>query len=846
MAEKRKLPARERREPAAKRRVSEAVSESSSRRKKSTPALIQASTPVAEPEPERQATPEPIEEPLPTKIKDVDPLPTRVKAQPSLTLSDKEYQSFAESAILSISLDRSKKKWLSDGIFERYWTKPKKTKREQLEGKNPPKDSMTKIGPCKIIIEPHHFDAMIYTVKDPNAKPTVQITPPQRHIIHYGPPPPQAGYQYQHYAPPQQMRPPPYPYNQPPNAHHAPPRPPQPPQVPRQPPAQAQGPPPQPAKPSPDPVIQMLATRAASDPELKALMRIVASSKATQEQLRIFQGHIDELNAIIRQRERQQQQYYQQNPQAPRPQTAPTPQNPPPAAPPAPQQDTQKPLQQNPQQSQTVATSSTPTPMPSSTPQSSSTPVPTTSTVKPEAPSQSGAQASPQANNSAEQEPQPQAAPSAPQSSNSNADSPTPNDTPKIKTEPGTSTSLATAPTPTPASATSATPTPTPPAAAPTTTASNIPAPVPPPSPAPVSTPAAPSPVPSNAPKVSPAPGYASAIPSSQPLSLYPPGPSQHPQYHTPYYPTGPPPIKARGAPPNYGPSNTYYQSVPAPPAPKPPIKAVVFEFTSPLTPYGSSTSGHAGSGDRYLFPEYTILEYQAGGTVLLASFLIIRKVDPNSKFPLELAADVAPKTKSKASKSKKKDKGKVADQTGPSTPTPDTEANAAGASTDEKKQQENSGDKEDTATTTTEQPKKEEASNLKEYYQPVTMRFYSSKPATLEPLSRIVKPAAEVRKYMEEVMERAERAPAGFLPFRLPREKPLEIVDEAEATTVGTTPAAAADDGRSRSRDASSAVATPREIDDAGDAEDMEQDGLEFLLKDHYDAPSGLVPIRA
>lgn len=96
MAEKRKLPARERREPAAKRRVSEAISESSSRRKKSTPALTQASTPVAEPTPERQATPEPIEEPLPTKVKDADPLPMRIKAQPSLTLSDKEYQSFAE------------------------------------------------------------------------------------------------------------------------------------------------------------------------------------------------------------------------------------------------------------------------------------------------------------------------------------------------------------------------------------------------------------------------------------------------------------------------------------------------------------------------------------------------------------------------------------------------------------------------------------------------------------------------------------------------------------------------------------------------------------------------------
>lgn len=51
----------------------------------------------------------------------------------------------------------------------------------------------------------------------------------------------------------------------------------------------------QPGPPRPDPVIQSLAIRAAEDPELKALMRIVASGKATQEQLKIFQGHIDAL-----------------------------------------------------------------------------------------------------------------------------------------------------------------------------------------------------------------------------------------------------------------------------------------------------------------------------------------------------------------------------------------------------------------------------------------------------------------------------------------------------------------------------------------------------------------------
>lgn len=53
------------------------------------------------------------------------------------------------------------------------------------------------------------------------------------------------------------------------------------------------------SKPSQDPVIQMLAQRASTNSELKALMKIVASGSATPEQLRIFQNHIDDLTAIL-------------------------------------------------------------------------------------------------------------------------------------------------------------------------------------------------------------------------------------------------------------------------------------------------------------------------------------------------------------------------------------------------------------------------------------------------------------------------------------------------------------------------------------------------------------------
>lgn len=53
-------------------------------------------------------------------------------------------------------------------------------------------------------------------------------------------------------------------------------------------------------EPKQDPVIQMLATRAASDHGLKLLMKVVASGQASETQLKDFQNHIDELNTILK------------------------------------------------------------------------------------------------------------------------------------------------------------------------------------------------------------------------------------------------------------------------------------------------------------------------------------------------------------------------------------------------------------------------------------------------------------------------------------------------------------------------------------------------------------------
>lgn len=230
------------------------------------------------------------------------------------------------------SVERSRKKWINEGIFERYWTKPTKKKGVSNESPdNPPKDSMTKLGQCTITIEPHIFDVMMYAVKDTSK--TTQPLPQTMHrpVIQYGPQPQpqssQAQAQFHNMqAGPQGVRPQDN-YNQSfgnaiPSANHpsgppqmAPSQPlntPTPQQAHPQPtPAAAKAPlppAPAPAEPTPapakssDPVIQMLAERAATDQELKALMRIVADGKASPEELRKFQGHIDELTKHVNMR----------------------------------------------------------------------------------------------------------------------------------------------------------------------------------------------------------------------------------------------------------------------------------------------------------------------------------------------------------------------------------------------------------------------------------------------------------------------------------------------------------------------------------------------------------------
>ena len=218
---------------------------------------------------------------------------------------------------------------------------------------NPLKESMTKLGTCTITVEPHIFEASMYAIKDPNPRPAVPPAQPMyRPIIQYGPPggimppppPTPPPVQAKPVAPPQ-ITPQPTPTSQdvqmtntspapavnthslgptngPANGHPAPPAS----HAQNAPAPSAPAPAPAPAGKSTDPVIQMLAERAATDPDLKALMRIVANGEATPEELKKFQSHIDELTRI--QKARQAAAQASQPPQPPPPSaTTPAPVN---------------------------------------------------------------------------------------------------------------------------------------------------------------------------------------------------------------------------------------------------------------------------------------------------------------------------------------------------------------------------------------------------------------------------------------------------------------------------------------------------------------------------------------
>ncbi|KAI0108970.1 hypothetical protein GGR51DRAFT_558764 [Nemania sp. FL0031] len=183
MERKRKLPAR----AAAREHVSK-------KRNSTPPDVSTTSTPssaLTSPQPAESVAHEPSSStstPLPKSLVPGQPLPTVEKPQPD-DLTQKEFQSVQESGVMAESLSRSRQKWIHDGVFEKYWTKP--TKRKGVvkeESNNPAKDTMTKIGQITITVEPHLLEATMYAVKEPRSTSTSTSNSTFRPIIQYGPP----------------------------------------------------------------------------------------------------------------------------------------------------------------------------------------------------------------------------------------------------------------------------------------------------------------------------------------------------------------------------------------------------------------------------------------------------------------------------------------------------------------------------------------------------------------------------------------------------------------------------------------------------------------------------------
>ncbi|KAK4552210.1 hypothetical protein LTR86_010564 [Recurvomyces mirabilis] len=236
---------------------------------------------------------------LPTRISESKPIPTLSQPQRP-GLSDDEYQGIAASSVLSASLARSQHRWTHEGIFERYWTKPETGKGARPPPpNNPDLKSMKLKGECRIRIEPHIFECQMYVadIPKPPLPPKQQQQYNQPTQSAYGQPyrTQQAGYGQQNAYPGQTLAP----MTQQNGQGRT--LPPLNPSGPRSfSPAQSSPAVAQDKKPGPDPVITKLASRASSDPELKTLMKEVATGNATQDQLKVFQKHINELQRQIK------------------------------------------------------------------------------------------------------------------------------------------------------------------------------------------------------------------------------------------------------------------------------------------------------------------------------------------------------------------------------------------------------------------------------------------------------------------------------------------------------------------------------------------------------------------
>ncbi|KAI9888014.1 MAG: hypothetical protein M1823_000135 [Watsoniomyces obsoletus] len=305
-----------------------------------------------EPSPEQDVEDETPPKKLPFRVDDGKPLPILKEPQPE-SLPDDEYQSIDESGVYEAALKQSCEFWVSGGIFEQYWSKSSR-KKTATDAQARPKENMVKLGPALMWAGPHMFDIVLYGVKpqqaprgsSPHQSPAPKqsiprisgeqaLQLPQPAVTPTPAIPPRAPGEQGLYrlppinVPPMQSKPggaPQWPVlaGTSPSARalipkmlHAR----NPPQQPPPPPThRTLQPSPKPKhiqpthptlpapQPKPDPIIELLAAKAATDLKLKELMKTVAAGNANADELRIFQEHIEDLRKLAESR-REREQY---------------------------------------------------------------------------------------------------------------------------------------------------------------------------------------------------------------------------------------------------------------------------------------------------------------------------------------------------------------------------------------------------------------------------------------------------------------------------------------------------------------------------------------------------------
>lgn len=237
-------------------------------------------------------TPRPPTQTLPLRLADGAPLPTLPEPQP-LDLAPGEWHNIQQSGVLEASFERSRAVWISGANFRTFhanFVHPKKPsdrtdedkarmQRQKELVKNFPQIGSDKTV-AQLVIEPHTLPIRLFAPREMVRTVPKKAPPPSaygswpNHSQHSQP------NQYTQYSS-QPAYPKPAPRPPPPKPVAAPP------------------PPAPPSTPAPDPVIHMLAARAGTDPELKAVMKIVAAGQASKAQLEFFQTHINELTEIL-------------------------------------------------------------------------------------------------------------------------------------------------------------------------------------------------------------------------------------------------------------------------------------------------------------------------------------------------------------------------------------------------------------------------------------------------------------------------------------------------------------------------------------------------------------------